>query len=240
MNSGTSKDFLLILSFPRYLRRPAIISSLLPSAISLCSEVRGLRRCTNPEQPDTSQCQGRNVSMVPRSRSSGQQYKLSPPGTEPPLTPLLTSPILPPVLSHISALPPHTPHTKTGVRGWLDGFFLVLRWDLAEQKSWHLQGEVNRRGPVVGRVVWSLKENGAAWQRWLHRSPRFGLMAPLGPTYCWWSDGLLGYEATRPGARFHIHFSPSLSKTLNDFPKIDKWEFNRGGAECAIEVKRVK
>lgn len=86
-----------------------------------------------------------------------------------------------------------------------------------------------------------MKESGAAWQWWLDGSPRFGLMAPLGPTYCWWSDGLLRYEATRPGARFHIHFSLSLSKTLNDFPKIGKWEFNRGGAECAIEgKKRVK
>lgn len=35
MNSSTSKDFLLILSFPGYLKRPSIISSLLPSAISL-------------------------------------------------------------------------------------------------------------------------------------------------------------------------------------------------------------
>lgn len=63
-------------------------------------------------------------------------------------------------------------------------------------------------------------------------------MAPLGPTHCWWSDGLLHYEATRPGARFHIHFCLSLSKTLNDFPKIGKWELNRGGAECAIEGKK--
>ena len=51
---------------------------------------------------------------------------------------------------------------------------------------------------------------------------------------------MLHYEATRPGARFHIHFSPFLSKTLNDFPKIGKWEFKRGGVECAIEGRRVK
>lgn len=51
MNSGTSKDFLLIPSFPRYWRRSAIISSLLPLAISLCSEVRGLCRHTNAEPP---------------------------------------------------------------------------------------------------------------------------------------------------------------------------------------------
>lgn len=51
MNGGTSKDFLLILSFPRYRRRFAIISSLLPLAISLCSEVRGLCRHTNAAPP---------------------------------------------------------------------------------------------------------------------------------------------------------------------------------------------
>ncbi|TNN53273.1 hypothetical protein EYF80_036507 [Liparis tanakae] len=48
------------------------------------------------------------------------------------------------------------------------------------------------------------------------------LMAPLGTTYCCWSDGLLHYQAKRPGAGFHIHFSQSLSKTLNDFPKEAK------------------
>lgn len=41
MNSSTSKDFLLILSFFRYQKRPAIISSLLPSVISFFSEVKG-------------------------------------------------------------------------------------------------------------------------------------------------------------------------------------------------------
>lgn len=51
MNSSTSKDFLLILSFNRYQKCPAIISSLLPLAISLCSEVRGLCRHTNAEPP---------------------------------------------------------------------------------------------------------------------------------------------------------------------------------------------
>lgn len=44
MNSGTSKDFLLILFFPGYRRCSAIISSPLPLAISLCSEVKGLYR----------------------------------------------------------------------------------------------------------------------------------------------------------------------------------------------------
>lgn len=63
-------------------------------------------------------------------------------------------------------------------------------------------------------------------------------MAPHGPTYCWWSDGLLYYQATRPGVRFHIHFRPSLSKTLNDFPKIGKWEFNTEGVACAKEGKK--
>lgn len=51
MNRGTSKDFLLMLSFPGHWRRSAIISSLLPLAISLCSEVRGLCRHTNAEPP---------------------------------------------------------------------------------------------------------------------------------------------------------------------------------------------
>lgn len=87
-------------------------------------------------------------------------------------------------------------------------------------------------------MVWSLKESAAAWQWWRHRSPRFGLMAPLGPTYCCWSDGLFHYEATRPGARFHIHFSLSLSKTLNDFPKIGKWEFSeREGWSVQLKEK---
>lgn len=62
-------------------------------------------------------------------------------------------------------------------------------------------------------------------------------MAPLGPTYYWWSDGLLQYEATRPGARFHIRFSLSLSKTLNDFPKIDKGGFSRGEQSVQLRGK---
>lgn len=53
MNSSTSKDFLLILSFPGYLKRPSIISSLLPLAISLFSEVRGLCHRTNAEATKT-------------------------------------------------------------------------------------------------------------------------------------------------------------------------------------------
>lgn len=51
MNSGTSKDFLLILSFPGYARHFAIISNLLPLAISLYSEVRGLCRHKNTQPP---------------------------------------------------------------------------------------------------------------------------------------------------------------------------------------------
>lgn len=42
--------------------------------------------------------------MVPHSMSLGQQYKISPPETEPPLTPLLTSPILSPGLFHVTLL----------------------------------------------------------------------------------------------------------------------------------------
>lgn len=53
MNSSTSKDFLLILSFLRYLKRPSIISSLLLSAISLCSEVRGFCHRMNAEATET-------------------------------------------------------------------------------------------------------------------------------------------------------------------------------------------
>lgn len=48
--------------------------------------------------------------------SLGQQYKISPPETEPPLTPLLTSPILPPVLSHITIL--DLPDTLTQIEEW--------------------------------------------------------------------------------------------------------------------------
>lgn len=117
MNSSTSKDFLLILSFPGYLKHPSIISSLLPLAISLCSEVR---RALSPHKrrghQDASKRQGRNVSMVPSSMSVGQQYKISPPETEPPLTPLLTSSILPPVLSHITIL--DLPDMLTQIEEW--------------------------------------------------------------------------------------------------------------------------
>lgn len=171
--------------------------------------------------------------MVPRSRSPGRQHKISPPGTEPPLTPPLTSPILLPVLSHIT-IPPHLPpHSQTnrrmGLTGWI--YFLCASVGSVWAEELAPAGGREEEGlgvAKVGRVVWSLKESGAAWQWRLQGSPRFRLMAPLGPTYCWWSDGLLQYEATRPGARFHTHFSLSLSKTLNDFPKIGKWEFNRG------------
>ncbi len=42
----------------------------------------------------------------------------------------------------------HT-HTQENGVDWMD-FFRALQWDLAEQKSWHLQGEEERRGGVDG------------------------------------------------------------------------------------------
>lgn len=51
MNSSTLKDFLLILSFFGYQKRPAIISSLLPLVISFFSEVKGLCHHTGSEPP---------------------------------------------------------------------------------------------------------------------------------------------------------------------------------------------
>ncbi|CAJ1067772.1 hypothetical protein EYF80_036507 [Xyrichtys novacula] len=74
----------------------------------------------------------------------------------------------------------------------------------------------------------------------MHRSPRFGLMAPLGPTYRCWSDGPLCYQAAGPAACFHIHFNLALSKTLNDFPKIGRGELNREGEECEVRKGETK
>lgn len=206
---------------------------------SPCWGERALSPTRTQGHQDTLRSQGRNVSMVPSSRSSGQQYKISPPGTQPPLTLCLRVPFCHFTIALSHHCPPPT-HSEEW--GWLDGFCSVFSVGILQSgRVGTCRGK--RRGLVVAevdRVVWSLKESGAAWQWWLCGSPRFGLMAPLGPTYCCWSDGLLQYEATRPGARFHIHFSLSLSKTLNDFPKIGKREFNRGGAECAVEGKRVK
>lgn len=61
--------------------------------------------------------------MVPRSMSLGQQYKISPPETEPPLTPLLTSPILSLGLFHITLLDLPDMLAQIEEWGWLDGFF---------------------------------------------------------------------------------------------------------------------
>lgn len=81
---------------------------------------------------------------------------------------------------------------------------------------------------MTNRVVWSLKESRATLLRWLQVTPRLGLRAPHGPTHCCWSDGLLRFKATEPEAHFYIVFTLSLSKSLNDFPKIGKWESNTG------------
>lgn len=182
-----------------------------------CSEVRGLCCDTNAEPlrhlaESRQKCfHGTQLKVIWTT-----QYKISPPGTEPPW--------------HVSVWVPFChqcsftslPRCHMHKRGWLDGFFsFFLLVSSSGRSASTCRGK--RRGVVmaeVGSVVRSLKGSGAARLWWLHGSPRFGLMAPHGPTYCWWSDGLLRYEATGPGAHFHIHFSLSLSKTLNDFPNI--------------------
>lgn len=81
--------------------------------------------------------------MVPRSMSLGQQYKISPPETEPPLTLLLTSPILSPGLFPVTLLDPPDMLAQIEEWGWLDRFFFSLcvpQWAFAVQKRWHLQG----------------------------------------------------------------------------------------------------
>lgn len=119
--------------------------------------------------------------MVPRSRSSGQQYKIRPHGTEPPLTPPLTSPILPPVLFHIP-LPLPTTHTNRRIEltGWIfsmcfSGIWLSRRVGTCRgkrrggvgggwggQSSLKLEGEWSSLAVVAARVsqVWS---NGPTW-----------------------------------------------------------------------------
>lgn len=61
--------------------------------------------------------------MVPHSMSLGQQYKIRPPETEPPLTPLLTSPILSPGLFHVTLLDLPDMLAQIEEWGWLHGFF---------------------------------------------------------------------------------------------------------------------
>lgn len=64
--------------------------------------------------------------MVPHSMSLGQQYKISPPETKPPLTPLLTSPILSPGLFHVTLLDLPDMLAQIEEWGWLHGFFFPL------------------------------------------------------------------------------------------------------------------
>lgn len=81
--------------------------------------------------------------------------------------------------------PPTHTHRKTALTGWI--FFWVCSSGIWLSRRVGTCRGKRRVGVVVakvGRVVWSLKESEAAWQWWLHRSLRFGLMAPLGQTYC--------------------------------------------------------
>lgn len=142
--------------------------------------------------------------MAPSSRSSGQQYKISPPGTKPRVQLCSWVPFC--TLSHLCHTAEHT------------NFLCVCA----------LVGEGWTEKLAPAGLVRAEKSEGE-WTclRRLLGSPRLGLMAPHGPNFCCWSDGLLHYEATGPGAHFHIPFNLSLSNTPNDFPNIGKREFSR-------------
>lgn len=121
MNRSTSKDFLLMLSFPGHWRRSAIISSLLPLAISLCSEVRGL--CRHTKRRATKTPFKVKVGMFPCYPAQGQldnNIKLALLGAN--------------LLWHLCLRVPFLhqcsftslSHSHTQKRGWLDGFLSLF------------------------------------------------------------------------------------------------------------------
>lgn len=186
MNSGNSKDFLLILPFPGYPKESYYYFQ--PFAFGDFSVLRweGSVAARTQSHQDTSQSQGTNVSMVPSSRSSGRQYKICPPGTEPPLTPPLTRPILPPVLFHISVplndpCPTHTHTQKNGV-DWMDFFFLLCSG--GNQLSWRVGTCRGKRSGGEGRGVGlgSLKLEGE-WSSLAAVAARVSQVCSNGPTW---------------------------------------------------------
>lgn len=129
--------------------------------------------------------------------SLGQQYKISPLETEPPLTLLLTSPILSLGLFPVTLLDLPDMLAQTEEWGWLDRSppppptltvtptCASVGFGCAEALAPAGVREEDRLTVAgVCLVVSRLKDSGAAWHWWLEGSPRFHLMAPLGPTHC--------------------------------------------------------
>lgn len=151
MNGGNSKDFLLTLPIPGHLKQPRYYFQ--PFAFGGFSLCWGERALSSHKRRDTKTARKVKVEMFlwqPAQGHLDNNMKLGPAGRHLFWHRRLRVPFCHHALSLFFPRSPTLPHlhklTHSQERGWLDGFFFsLLQWELAEQKSWHLQGKEKRR-----------------------------------------------------------------------------------------------